>query len=164
KLADTLGCRAYTSPEDMIALRPEVEAVLLCTPPVTHRALAALCMNQGCHVLCEKPFCLDVASARAMIRTAARQGVVLTMASKCRRSPRQHRPVLEPQQGAGRLPDGAWLDRHSPRRLEGIEVPPVRRAGVDRLRQGIRQGTGVPESVDELRAGDSRRGEAPHHQ
>lgn len=84
KLAGTLGCRAYQSPEALIAIRPDVEAVVLCTPPVTHKALATLCMAQGWHVLCEKPFCLDVASARAMIRSAGRQGVVLTMASKFR--------------------------------------------------------------------------------
>jgi predicted dehydrogenase len=84
KVAESLGCPAYTSPEELIAAQPHVEAILLCTPPVTHRDLATLFMKQGWHVLCEKPFCLDVASARTMIRMAARQGVILTMASKFR--------------------------------------------------------------------------------
>jgi predicted dehydrogenase len=84
KVGEELGCQAYSSTADLIAAEPQVEAVILCTPPVTHRDLATLFMKQGWHVLCEKPFCLDAASARAMIRTAGRQGVVLTMASKFR--------------------------------------------------------------------------------
>src|SRR5215468_338984 len=75
KLAATLRCPAFASPADLLAAGLDVEAVILCTPPVTHRPLATLFMKKGWHVLCEKPFCLDIASARAMIRTATHQGV-----------------------------------------------------------------------------------------
>lgn len=84
QMADALGCSAYTNAEELLASRTGLDAVILCTPPVTHRTLAALFMKQGLQVLCEKPFCLDIASARAMIRTAHASGVVLTMASKFR--------------------------------------------------------------------------------
>ncbi len=83
-MGETLGCPAYSSVEELLAARTDVEAAILCTPPVTHRALATVLMKQGRHVLCEKPFCPEVASAKALIRTARASGVVLTMASKFR--------------------------------------------------------------------------------
>ncbi len=84
RLAAALGCPAHASVEELLATRQDIDAAVVCTPPVTHRELATRLMQGGLHVLCEKPFCLDTASARAMIRTAKRAGVVLTMASKFR--------------------------------------------------------------------------------
>ncbi len=84
RMGETLRCPAYASVEEMLAAGDGVEAAILCTPPTTHRGLATLFMKAGRHVLCEKPFCLDTKSARAMIRTARTSGVVLTMASKFR--------------------------------------------------------------------------------
>jgi len=83
RMAETLGCPAYTTLDALLAVG-NFDAAVLCTPPVTHRALATQLMKEGKHVLCEKPFCLDVSSARAMIRMARASGVVLTMASKFR--------------------------------------------------------------------------------
>jgi predicted dehydrogenase len=83
RMGETLGCPAFTSADELLEVG-EFDAAVLCTPPVTHRVLATEFMKAGKHVLCEKPFCLDVASAKSMIRTARASRVVLTMASKFR--------------------------------------------------------------------------------
>jgi predicted dehydrogenase len=82
-LAGRLGCPAFATVEECLDFEG-VEAAILCTPPNTHRPLAARILQQGRHVLCEKPFCPDVAGARAMIAAARDNGVLLTMASKFR--------------------------------------------------------------------------------
>ena len=83
-LARGFGCPAYDSPTALLTDAPDLDAVVLCTPPNTHRALTLLCVEQGLHVLCEKPFTLDVRGARVMLKAARKAGVVLTMASKFR--------------------------------------------------------------------------------
>jgi predicted dehydrogenase len=83
-IAGRLGCPAFGSPEDLVSLQPAPEAVIVCTPPNTHKELATRLARQGLHVLCEKPFCLDVSGARAMLSAARKAGVLMTMASKFR--------------------------------------------------------------------------------
>src|SRR5947209_15708506 len=83
-LARSLDCPAYASAEELVAAQPALDAVLVCTPPSTHWKLSLLFVQQGWHVLCEKPFSLDVPSARAMLGAARKAGVLLTMASKFR--------------------------------------------------------------------------------
>ena len=83
-LANGFGCPTYASVSALQAARPQLDAVVLCTPPNTHRELAISFVRAGWHVLCEKPFTLDVPSARAMLGAARKAGVLLTMASKFR--------------------------------------------------------------------------------
>ena len=82
-LGDAFRCRSFTSSEDMIQAL-ELDAVVVCTPPSTHAEICISCLEQGLHVLCEKPLSLDRVSAAAMIDTADRAGLKFTMASKFR--------------------------------------------------------------------------------
>jgi predicted dehydrogenase len=66
---------ACTSMADALAI-PDVDAVTIATPPATHALLAMEAVMAGRHVICEKPFALDGAEARAMVRAADRAGVV----------------------------------------------------------------------------------------
>lgn len=60
-----------------LAACPEVDVVYVATPPSCHAADSLLCIGQGKHVLCEKPFALDAAEARRMAQAARAQGVLL---------------------------------------------------------------------------------------
>lgn len=62
----------------------DFDAVVVSTPPNTHREIATYFMDKGVHVLCEKPLCLSVEDAVAMAENAEKNGVVFTMATKFR--------------------------------------------------------------------------------
>lgn len=81
-LAGRAGCRSYDS---YAALdREALDAVVVCTPPATHREVALHFLARGVHVLCEKPLCVRRESALSMVEAARASGVLLTMASKFR--------------------------------------------------------------------------------
>jgi predicted dehydrogenase len=81
--AEPFGAKSFSDYKNL-AENTELDAVIVATPPNTHPEIAIYFMRRGVHVLCEKPLCLSVAEAKAMIETAAQTGVVFTMATKFR--------------------------------------------------------------------------------
>ena len=55
----------------------DVDAVVVATPPTTHEALVRAALEQGRHVLVEKPLTSDAASAEQLVGLAERSGLVL---------------------------------------------------------------------------------------
>lgn len=82
-MAKAAKCQAFQSYQDMLA-NIELDAVVVCTPPSTHPSICIDLVQQGKHVLCEKPFSITIQSALAMKAAAQEMGVLLTMASKFR--------------------------------------------------------------------------------
>jgi predicted dehydrogenase len=82
-LAEGLGAEHYPSYEAMISSE-QLAAVIICTPPTTHLEISTYCLENGIHVLCEKPLSVDSTSAKLMIGCAQAKGLILTMASKFR--------------------------------------------------------------------------------
>lgn len=82
-LGERLGCPSFDSHTAM-AKKARLDAVIVCTPPVTHPEICIDLLKQKVNVLCEKPLAIDVKSARAMLDSARRAGVHLTMGSKFR--------------------------------------------------------------------------------
>jgi predicted dehydrogenase len=82
-LAEEMRCDSFASYEEMAA-GAQLDAVVICTPPVTHPEICHFFLKRKINVLCEKPFSIDAASARLMCETAKECGVTLTMASKFR--------------------------------------------------------------------------------
>ena len=82
-LAHEAGCQAFDAYQAM-RRHVELDAVLICTPPATHPEIALYFMEHGVHVLCEKPFAIDVAHAKMMLAASKRNCVAVTMASKFR--------------------------------------------------------------------------------
>lgn len=82
-LAERPGCQSYSSYQAM-AEESDLEAVIVCTPPVTHPEVCLYFLERKIHVLCEKPLSIDLKSARRMVDAARTAGVKLTMGSKFR--------------------------------------------------------------------------------
>jgi UDP-N-acetylglucosamine 3-dehydrogenase len=75
-LAERLGAVACASIAETVA-RPDVDAVMVCTPTFLHREHALAAMAAGKHVLCEKPLARTLDEARDLIDAAQVAGVDL---------------------------------------------------------------------------------------
>ena len=83
QLAERLGCLSFDRVERMTQAC-DIDAAIVCTPPVTHTDICIQLAQNRIHVLCEKPFSIDEFSACRMLEAAQKTGVKLTMASKFR--------------------------------------------------------------------------------
>ncbi|NDJ74948.1 MAG: Gfo/Idh/MocA family oxidoreductase [Chloroflexi bacterium] len=75
-IANQYGVRAvYTDFEQMLVdVAPDIVSIV--TPPDWHHAMVLAALQVGAHVLCEKPFALDVAQAREMLDEATARNLV----------------------------------------------------------------------------------------
>ncbi len=73
-LAEEFGTEAVGTLEELIS---RVDAASVSTPTVTHRSIATALIEQGKHVLVEKPISDSVDDAKAMIDLANEKGCVL---------------------------------------------------------------------------------------
>lgn len=71
------GVEGYRSVEDLIAARPDVAAISLCTPPKGRFEQAMAAIAAGRHVMLEKPPAATVSEAEALAEAAARMKVTL---------------------------------------------------------------------------------------
>ncbi|HTV45932.1 MAG TPA: Gfo/Idh/MocA family oxidoreductase [Stellaceae bacterium] len=86
---------------DRILTDPAIDAVVFATPHSQHGAQVECAAAAGKHVMMEKPFTLDVASAEKALAAVARAGVTLAVAY-----PRRFHPAmieLKTRLGDGRL-------------------------------------------------------------
>jgi predicted dehydrogenase len=64
---------AASSYEEMIA-NPEIDTIIVSTPPNLHREHCEAALNAGKHVLCEKPLASTVEDCKSIVETARRCG------------------------------------------------------------------------------------------
>jgi predicted dehydrogenase len=86
-------CRSL---DELLSL-PEVDAVIVCTPPAAHTAPTLAALSAGKHVLCEKPFALDVGEAEQMTEAAEKAGRWLSVCSaraRCGAAARKARELI----------------------------------------------------------------------
>lgn len=72
------GARYHAAGDSVIG-DPEVEAVVISTPPQFHEPLAVQALRAGKHVLVEKPMAATVDSCRRMVDAAQESGRLLTV-------------------------------------------------------------------------------------
>jgi predicted dehydrogenase len=87
--ASVLGVPVFATLRGALAALPS-DAVLLVSPPATHRELAEEALAAGRHVVVEKPLALDLADARAIAHAATRHRRLAVAAQnyRYRRQPR----------------------------------------------------------------------------
>lgn len=84
-LAQKMGCEAGEGWESVVS-RPDINIVLVCTPPDIHSAISIAALQAGKHVLCEKPLTKTIAEAEKLIAIARAAGLIL----KCGFNHRHH--------------------------------------------------------------------------
>lgn len=70
---------AFAAQEEMHAA-VELDAVLVCSPNATHAGAVVAALEAGCHVLVEKPLCLDLDDAARVVDARDRAGRVVQVA------------------------------------------------------------------------------------
>jgi scyllo-inositol 2-dehydrogenase (NADP+) len=73
------GARVVPTPEALFELAPELDLVILGTPPLTHFDLAATAISHGLHVVVDKPFVTTSTYGEELIARASDGGVRLTV-------------------------------------------------------------------------------------
>ena len=68
--------RSYTDLSDLLK-REDLEMVDICTPPQMHAPMAIQAMEEGCHVLLEKPMTSNVGEADEILKVFKKSGVKL---------------------------------------------------------------------------------------
>lgn len=74
-VAGTLGCGAVADAEAL--LRAGIDAAIIAAPTHLHHDIAKQCIDQGVHVLVEKPIASTIEESRAIVAAARRAGVTL---------------------------------------------------------------------------------------
>jgi predicted dehydrogenase len=77
KFADKRGIPRRQAGYDDLASDPDVDVVYVATPHPFHAENAALCLEAGKAVLCEKPFCVNAAEAERVVGLAREKGLFL---------------------------------------------------------------------------------------
>ena len=112
-----------TSLQDAFAVEG-AEVIAVVTPPHTHAGIALAAVAAGKHVLCEKPFALDLSEARALLDEAERAGVVHLMGLEHRFGTTQESLRRVVASGAIGQPQKALIIRHRPSLIDpAVELP-----------------------------------------
>lgn len=80
-----------------LAADPEIDAIVLATPPASHEALGLMCLEAGKHVLVEKPLATSVESCQRLVDSAEQHRVCLATGFNLRltRAARLARSLLQ---------------------------------------------------------------------
>lgn len=87
RLAQDFGIPVTYTDFDLMAQDPDIDAVVIGLPNFLHAPVTIRMLEEGKHVLCEKPMALTVADAQAMVDAADASGRKLMIAHMWRYDP-----------------------------------------------------------------------------
>jgi len=91
--------RHFTDYRDLLR-EADIEMVTIAAPNYLHAAITADAAQAGKHIVCEKPFCMTLEEADAMIDACERQGVLLMYAEELLFTPKYVKAKEMADQGA----------------------------------------------------------------
>lgn len=105
--------RHFTDWREMLR-EPDIEMVTLAAPNDLHAEMTIAAAGAGKHVVCEKPLCLTLEDADAMIEACRRHGVLLLYAEELFFTPKYVKAKQMADEGAfGRVHLVKQLEKHS---------------------------------------------------
>ncbi len=81
RAARKFGTSKFFGSVDELFEKQDVDAVSICTPPNTHVDLTLKALNNGAHVLCEKPMANDVRNGKELFEACRAKGKILMVSS-----------------------------------------------------------------------------------
>ena len=82
EFAARFGIPRWFSDYRQMLAEPDITMVTLCAPNSLHAEMTAAAANAGKHVVCEKPLCMTLEEADAMIEVCQKRGVLLMYAEE----------------------------------------------------------------------------------
>jgi predicted dehydrogenase len=73
-LAKAMGCEAEPNWEQVVK-RYDLDAIIVCTPNHLHATMSMAAMNNGCHILCEKPLATTIDDAEEIVKVSRQTGL-----------------------------------------------------------------------------------------
>jgi UDP-N-acetyl-2-amino-2-deoxyglucuronate dehydrogenase len=87
ELSAQYGANLYLSIEDLLASEPGINVVSICTPNGFHAYQSIVSLNNGKHVLCEKPMSINSIDAQNMIDASIKANRQLFIVKSARYNP-----------------------------------------------------------------------------
>jgi predicted dehydrogenase len=156
---EALGARYGISHlhDDYRGLLSEVDAIAVCSPAGTHAEIVLAALDAGLHVFVEKPMCITVSDADAIVAAADRTGLIVQVGTMKRYDPAYERMLAELPESAETLRyvsvvvnDPEFEPYFGEEIVRGQDVPPAlieetRRSEAEQVEAAV--GRGDPETV-----------------
>ncbi|MEK3722467.1 Gfo/Idh/MocA family protein [Paenibacillus sp. FSL H8-0034] len=86
RIAESTNTKSYPNSIDLVS-DPDINLVVLLTPPYYHEELISLCANHGKHILAEKPVGVDMNKIKTYVDLCKQKGTQLSVVSQHRFDP-----------------------------------------------------------------------------
>ena len=83
-IADRFHIKSFVTYKDMMN---DIDAAIIATPTFTHHKIAMDMLNQGKHILVEKPICESIQQAEELVKKAKKEGLILAVGHIERHNP-----------------------------------------------------------------------------